>query len=285
MVRIRSSIVLFSCAAILFALCSAEFLSAQVSGHERTGVERTDPIELSAGFELDISRSDSGEAEGLLLDGDASLELLYARSWHFSADIPGSALLSLGLQPRPRLIDAIGDPQLGLGYTWRAGDWRLGGELFYVYPLGVYDDYEAETRGGIYSGSGYHRPGLAFSATRYLDPLVIGVRLKAAIGLGRLEYTGSSWKPLLSSLRLSLVEALNAKAAIEADLDPGLNSPTIRNGIPAAAGWMYSFVGSAFFVLSGEALSFRAGLSKSLSDPAAPASLILSTSYSFWRKK
>jgi hypothetical protein len=238
MVRFHSSIALSSCAAILFALCSAEFLSAQVSGHERTGVERTDPIELSAGFELDISRSDSGEAEGLLLDGDASLELLYARSWHFATDIPGSALLSLGLQPRPRLIDAIGDPQLGFGYTWRARDWRLGGELCYAYPLGVYDDYEAEAK-GIYSGSGYHRPGLAFSATRYLDPLVIGLRLKAAVG----------------------------------------------NGIPAAAGWKYAFVGSAFFILSGDALSFRAGLSKSLSDPGAPASLILSTSYCFRRKK
>ena len=252
--------------------------------HERTGVERTDPLEISTGFELDIARSDSSEAEGLLLDGDASLELLYARSWHFSADIPGSALLSLGLQPRPWLIDAIGDPQLGLGYTWRAGDWRLGGELSYVYPLGVYDDYEAEAK-GIYSGSGYHRPGLAFSATRYLDPLVIGVRLKAAVGLARAEYAGSSWKPLLSSLKLSLVEALNAKAAIEADLDQSLNSPTIRNGIPAASGWKYAFVGSAFFILSGDALSFRVGLSKNLSDPAAPESLILSTNYSFRTKK
>jgi hypothetical protein len=284
MVRIHSSIALSSCASILFVLWSAEFLPAQVSSHERTGVERTDPIELSTGFELDISRSDSGEAEGLLLDGDASLELLYARSWHFSTDIPGSALLSLGLQPRARLINAIGDPQLGFGYTWRAGDWRLGGELSYSYPLGVYDDYEAAMK-GIYSGSGYHRPGLAFSATRYLDPLVIGLRLKAAVGLARAEYTGSSWKPLLSSLRLSLVEALNAKAAIEADLDQSLNSPTVRNGIPAATGWKYAFVGSAFFILSGDALSFRVGLSKSLSDPAAPASLILSTNYNFRAKK
>ena len=194
--------------------------------------------------------------------------------------MPATSWLATEDASRPGYTAAFGDPSLAIGYSLRAGDWRLGCSASYQYPLGIWSYYEIAER-HIASGSGYPTLGLDFSATRYLDPLVAGMRFTARTGLERRGQFGKSSRPLLLNLGFSAVEALNEVVSLSVSLSSEVDSPRLVDGHMENGGWQYSMSSSAFLVFLGETFSFRIGLAKTLSDISALPRLEASASYSF----
>jgi hypothetical protein len=169
-------------------------------------------------------------------------------------------------------------PSPALAYTSRVGDWRLAAELSYSHPLGIWNDYEAAEK-PIRSSDGYRSIGSAIAATRFLDPLALGLRLSARTGLPRPERVGSSAWPIDAGLSLYATEALNDSVAVNAPIDHGLSIPSDFEWTRYAADIVYSLSASVGAVLSIGDTSLRASLAKTLSGAGEPGRFALAASH------
>jgi len=255
-------------------------VTAQASDHQRLSVQGRENLDLSIGASCSLRPQEGLGGSGLELAPCLSLDLLLYRSVGLSLSCLFVAWVGTERYALPRAAASLGDPSAALSYTFRAADWRLGAEVSYSHPAGIWDSYEAQAK-GIYSGSGYPTIGAAFSAVRYLDPIVAGLRLEADTGLARRERFSSSTKPLDLRVNLFATEALNASAALTVGLSNGLAWPAFHEGISDEPGLRYSLSGNAALVLRSAFSSLRIGISKGLSGSDSPASLDISYSYTF----
>jgi hypothetical protein len=256
----------------------------QESSHERLGVESKDIADIEIGGEFAMAPAINGAYQGLEIDPVATLDILYQRSLALSIALPLATWLDTdGFAPRIGSV-AFGDPSVAIGYSFRSGDWRLGAAASFQQPLGIWNYYEIEER-HISSGSGYPSLGLDLSATRFLDPLVAGLRLSARSDLARQGQFVTSSRPLRITLGLSAVEVLNEAVAISVALSNEVDSPLLIDGKAQSAVWQYSLSGSARLVFSSDALSFRIGLSKKLTESGSLPTLEAGASYTIKIKR
>ena len=248
---------------------------AQTAEHQRTGVESTDSWLFIAGMSIDLIDAiepDSGEAAALEIDPSFTLEALYNQRFGLSVELPIIARLALGSSDSPvspGSVAVFGDPSMALSCTFRINDWRLGAELSYTHPSGIWNDYEARER-KIASGSGYRKLGATLSAVRYMDPLVAGFAISAESLFDRKEKYGSIMKPLVLTASIFATEALNNIVAISSGLSERLAWPRCDNGLPGGEGFSHSLSGKLSIIFSEGAKTLSFGLSKLLSEVASP---------------
>lgn len=235
-------------------------------------------------YTFELIRSDTSENNGVEFDPSISLDLLFRQHLGLSFELPGVAWFAMGRDAVPRAVGAIGDPTVAATYTFRLSDWRLGAELSYAHPLGIWNAYEAYEK-RIASGSGYPKLGASFSAIRYLDPLVTGISLRADTCLARTERAGISTKPLILTANLFATEALNDVVALSAGLAHKLSWPRYLNGVPDESGITYSLSGNMSLVFAEQNRTLRVGISKLLSDYTSPVAFELGFSYTFKKKE
>jgi hypothetical protein len=260
------------------AICLGGY--AQTSSHERIGVEIPEIAEITTGLAFNIRPLVTNGTRASELDPILNVDILIWNSFMVSLSLPAYGWLSLDeLSPR-RYAYAAGDPSVIAGYTFRIGDWRLGAGASYSYPLGIWNQYQVGEM-GISSGTGYSTPGLYFSASRYLDPIVAGFAIKAQTGLARKELSGWSSRPLLLTLDSSATQAINANTALSLDVINSLEMPTRVNGSSSNAGFGYGLAGSASFIFIIDDNSLRVGISKDFADIGGSAFLNLGYAYIF----
>ena len=267
---------------LMIAISGSAF--AQTTAHQRLGVVGKDSLDITVGTMFEIVRSDTSESAGVEIDPSISLDLLFRQRFGLSLELPGVVWLAMGRDAVPRAIGAIGDPTVATTYTFRLSDWRLGVELSYTHPLGIWNAYEASEE-GIVSGSGYPKLGASFSVIRYLDPIIAGVGLRADTCLARTELSGFSTKPLILTANLFATEALNDIVALSAGLTNKLSWPRYLNGIPDESGMTYSLSGNISLIFSELNRTLRIGISKLLSDYTSPVAFDLGFSYTFRKKE
>jgi len=280
MVRSRNAFL----GALALAAMSYSGIAAQESSHQRLSVEGRESLEVTVGTSCALTKTSDSSGSGLALDPSLSLDLLAWRRLGLSIDLPFAAWVDTRREALPRAVGALGDPSVAATYTFRLADWRLGSELSYSHPLGVWEEHESATK-LIASGSGYPTLGAAISAIRYLDPLVAGLRIEAETCLPRSERWGSSMIPLALKLNLFATEALNDIAALSAGLSQRLAWPRLYEGIPEESGLSYSMSGNVGLIFSSRSDSLRVALSRPLSSASAPASLELGYSHTFRNKE
>lgn len=253
--------------ALALALAGQAPASAETSGHERTGVERSVPAELSVAQSLEAAPDGDG---GFSFDAEAGLELRLGRGFFAGLALPARAVLAEG-RAGPLFAAALGDPSLSVGLSFRAGDARLSLEARCSEPLGVAEPYEAAAR-GLASGSGERGLELAGGAVLFADPLALSLRLAAALA------SPPSWPPVprLSGLALSLgaTEALNAEFAYSLALAQRLafRPPGSGSGVaPERALPGYSASLSFAVLRSGPRGQLRVSVAKELSAASAPS--------------
>jgi len=267
---------------LMIAISGSAF--AQTTAHQRLGVAGKDSLDVTVGTAFEIIRSDTSESAGVEIDPSISLDLLFRQRFGLSFELPGVVWFTIGRDAVPRTVGAIGDPTVAATYTFRLSDWRLGAELSYAHPLGIWNAYEASEK-GIASGSGYPKFGASFSAIRYLDPIVAGIGLRADTCLARTELSGSSTKPLILTANLFATEALNDIVALSAGLTNKLSWPRYLNGVPDESGMTYSLSGNVSLIFNERNRTLRIGISKLLSDYTSPVAFDLGFSYTFKKKE
>lgn len=252
--------------ALALALAGPAPAPAETSGHERTGVERSFPAELSVAQSLEIA---SDAAGGFSFDAEAGLELRLGRGFFAGLALPARAVLAES-RAGSRFAAALGDPSLSVGLSFRAGDARLSLDARYSEPLGVAEPYEAAAR-GIASGGGERGLELSGGAVLFADPLALSLRLAAALA------SPPSWPPApgLRGLALSLgaTEALNAEFAYSLALVQRLAFPLPGDGPVAAERSLPGYSASLSFAVlrSGERGQLRVSVAKELSAASAPS--------------
>ena len=281
MVRLGLAVLL---AAVLIPCGQDNRLSAQTASHQRLGVSGDESLAITIGGALGLYRSDTEEGQGMEIDASLSVDLLYLQRFGLSIELPAVAWLALGRNVQPGAAAAPGDPSVAATCSFRLSDWRLGAELAYSHPAGIWEAHESAAR-RISSGSGYRKLGAAFTALRYLDPLVAGIRLEIETCLARQERFGQADKPLIIGLGFFATEALNSMAALSASLTPRLAWPRRLDANAGAAGPSWSLLGGVSFIFSEGGRSFRFGISKLLSDYTAPVALNIGYSLSFKNKE
>ena len=241
---------------------------AQTTEHQRTGVESDENWLLMVGMSIDMIDVDSA----LEIDTSFTFEALYRQRFGLSIDLPMAARLALDSSDSiasSGSAAALGDPSLSFSCTFRASDWRLGTELSYTHPSGIWNYYEARER-KIASGSGYRKLGAAFSAVRYMDPLVAGFAMNAESLFDRKEQYGSGSSPLVLTASIFATEALNSIVAISGGLSQRMAWPPRVNGLPVAEGLSHSLSGKLSIIFSEGRDMMSIGLSKLLSEAASP---------------
>ncbi|MDP2790536.1 MAG: hypothetical protein Q8O15_02135 [Rectinemataceae bacterium] len=266
---------------MIFFLCGRQ-AATQSATHQRTGVQSDDNWQFMAGLSIDMVAAggmEDGEGEVLELDPSLSFEALYKQIIGVSVELPVIARLGLSGPDSTGSSHAaaLGDPSIAISCTFRAGDWRLGTELTYCHPLGIWNDYEANEK-NIASGSGYRRIGATLSAVRYLDPLVAGLAASAETLFDRREKSGSMSLPLVLTASIFVTEALNSNVAISGGLSQRLAWPRRLNGISIAEGYSHSLSGKLSIHFSEGAGTASFGLAKQLSDSLSP--VVFSLEYS-----
>jgi len=257
--------------------------SAQTTEHQRTGVQGHENWRFMAGISvdlIDVGGMEGGEEGSLEIDPSVSFEVLYKQRLALSVELPIIARLALGnhdSSSSPVSAVALGDPSIAISFAFRASDWRLGAELSYTHPSGIWNDYEARER-RIASGSGYRKLGAAISALRYMDPLVAGLVLSVERSFDRKEYHGSGSRPCVLAASLFATEALNAVVAISGGFSQRLAWPRQLNGLAVDDGLSFSLSGklSILFSEGGGTTSFA--LSRLLSEFSSP--IVLTIGYS-----
>lgn len=257
-------------------------LLAQANSHERLGVEKPNPWEMTLESGLTLYPIETELGQGLEAEASLSGTMLFRGRFSLTADLPLSLRAPLSGADLPSV--AIGDPRLGAGYLVRRGAWRFSCELSYTYPAGIWESYEAEER-RIVSGSGFHLLRGAISAIRYLDPLVAGLKLTGETGFGRKEQFGTGSRPFSLFADLFATEALNGAAAFSIGLSQRWRWPRRVDGRPTDTGVRYSASLGLSFVFSAGDRSLRIGLSRSLDEEASPASLDLGCSWTYRKKE
>lgn len=263
--RLRDRPALSLAAAAALAMCTAT-LPGQSSSHERLGIVQLPAIEVSLESSVSVGFPDGAEAD-LWLWPAVSCDIAVGGSFHAAAEVPFAARLDLSAGAKKRAIAALGDLGLSAGGSLRAGKWLLAAELSYAHPTGIWLDGQAEAA-GIRSGGGYRILGATLSAVRHNDPLMLGASLATGAAFARRERFGSAAGPLTATVRFFATEALNGNAALSAGLSGGLEF--MGKGGGSAASLSASLAGSVSLMLTGTKGAFRIGLSRRLSDPAAP---------------
>lgn len=261
------------CFAILCLLGSRG--SAQTTEHQRTGVQGDEYWQFMAGISVDLIDAggiESGEEGAIEIDPSLNFEVLFKQRLALSVELPMVARLDLGSRaslPSPVSTVALGDPSLALSCTFRASDWRLGADLSYTHPMGIWNDYEARER-NLASGSGYRKLGATLSAVRYMDPLVAGLAVNAESSFDRKEFYGSGSRPCVLTASIFATEALNAVVAISGGLSQRLAWPRRLNGLAVDEALSLSLSGKLSILFSEGAGTTSFALSRLLSEFASP---------------
>ncbi len=240
---------------------------AQSSEHQRTGVQGDEDWLFITGISVDLIGSGSLE-----FDPSLALEMLYKQRFGLSIELPIVARFDL----RDRLplasrdfAAALGDPSFVLSASFRAKDWRLGVELSYTHPLGIWNKYESDEK-RIVSGSGYRKFGASLSAVRYLDPLIAGFAASAETFFDRKELDASSSIPLALTASFFATEALNSIAAVSCGVSQRLVWPRRLDGFFLGDDVAYSLSGRVSIMFSEGRATTSFGLSKLLSETVSP---------------
>jgi hypothetical protein len=239
-------------------------IGAEESSHERTGQRKVADFELA--LDADATLRILSAEKGLNLGCNLGLECSWASTFSIALGLPlalratglYSAACRWGLMP--------GELGLDLGCSWKVGDWRLMAGLACGLPL-ARRDAAMDKAFGEPPGSGYATLGLALSGSRYLDPLVLGIGLKAESSLPRAELRGRSSIPLSLALVLSATEVLNERLYVTIHASPCLTSPRILAGAWEGRAWRYAFSAGCYLRL----MFGDAGLRLGFADFSAPA--------------
>gem|GEM_PF-606701 len=254
-----------ACVLLLIALR----VGAQAATHQRIGVEGTAPLMLVAGISVETVGIENKGGTALEIDQSFIFEALYGQRFGLSVEVPIALKLALGRSISPRIAAAAGDPGFSLSYTFRVDDWRLGVELSYSHPLGIWNSYEADEM-NIMSGSGYRKIGVSCSSVRYMDPLIAGVAISADSYFDRKERCGSGCRPLVLTASLYATEALNNIVALTGGLSQRLAWPLRSDESPAETGLSYSLSGRMSIVFTEGRRTTSLGISKLLSAASSP---------------
>lgn len=249
---------------LLFALRS----EAQTASHQRIGVGETEDFVFAAGVSVEVLDAESS-GSSLEMDPSFSVELLYKQHFGLSVEAPAVICLDLNREASPNIVAALGDPSIAAAYTFRAGDWRLGAELSYTHPWGIWDSREAEAK-RVISGSGYRRLGASVSAVRYLDPLVAGIAIGADLYVDREERFGTGSKPFLFTAGLFATEVLNDIVALSASVSQRFAWPHRIDGAPDEPSLTYSLSGTISLSFSENGKTLSIAVAKLLNDRSAP---------------
>ncbi|HWR13053.1 MAG TPA: hypothetical protein VN445_14610 [Rectinemataceae bacterium] len=244
-------------------------VGAQAASHQRIGVEGAANLTLMAGLSIETIGVGSDGGAALEIDPSFTFEALYGQRLGVSLEVPIALKLALDRKTSPRVAAAVGDPSLALSYTFRLDDWRLGAELSYSHPLGIWNPYEADGK-NIASGSGYRKIGVSCSSVRYMDPLIAGVAISADSYFDRKERYESGYRPLVLTASLFATEALNNVVALSGGLSQRFAWPRRSDESPAEAGLSYSLSGKLSLVFTEGRKTMSFGVSRLLSEASSP---------------
>jgi hypothetical protein len=210
--------------------------------------------------------------------------VLAARAWTASAYLPLAAEFAVGDDARRPAAAGLGDIELAAGWTGRVSDTRLSASVRGSAPTGEWNPYAA-AEGALVPGSGRWTVGAALSASRILDPVVLGAALSYDLGLPRADRFSTSWRPGDFSLSLSVSEVLNDSVGYTLKAVQSASLPEVRDGAYLLDGFSYAAQASLELWYSSGDVSSRFGLSKGVTNPDMPARLYAALSYTLRSEK
>lgn len=266
--------------ACFFVMVCAQPVGAQVSGHQRLGVQPQAYWEVD--FEWVTRLSPVGYSDyGLpVLESSLSIGLLLGRKWSAGLFVP--VRISGWLDGTAPVLFIPGDTTASVGWTTLRGDNRVRGVFNLTGPSAHWQGNQ-QVPGSATGGSGRWTAGLSGSLAHIIDPLVLGGMLSWSIGLPRTERWDSLWRPGDFSLVLSVTEVFNERVSCTAVLSQYVSLPEAVWGAPL---WKPSYAALGYdasagirFLVSGRSLNVGIGISKGIIQSIDPGSVDLSLGY------
>jgi len=257
---------------------------AQTSEHQRIGVERKTEWELGLELGSGVTREAYESIDYFMVDSYASLDMIIIKSWTASITLPVSSQFAHGDEARRLAMAGLGDIDLSAGWTGRVSDTRLSVSVRGSAPTGAWNPYAA-AEGVLAPGSGRWTIGAAMSASRILDPVVLGASFAYDVGLPRAERFSTTLRPGDMALSLSITEVLNDKVGYTLKAAQSALLPELRDGACSLDSFSYAASASIELWYSDGDAAARFGVSKSVTSPDAPARLYAALSYTLRSEK
>lgn len=261
----------------LLAFFTIQPCIAQVSDHQRIGVEPDAVYELSMDASSSLSLYSQNGSDIFFLDSSLSAEFSIDRVWAAGITIPFAMRMLEAYGGTVSSDFGLGDAGLSGRYSSRIGDVRYSVSADLGIPTGRWEPYELPG-GNVSFGSGRWTLGAGLSASVIKDPVVLGVSVSYSMGLPRSERYGYSWEPGSFSLGLILTEILNDSIGYSLRLAQSLSLPTVYEGAIGSQGCTYSasLMLGIFYQRDDWTLSINA--SKSVTDVKAAGTIGVSVS-------
>lgn len=271
-------------AAFFLALIYTVSIGAQASDHQRIGVERKTAWELGVETGSGVTHEAYGGIDLFVVDSYLSIDVLVARAWTASVYLPLATEFAIGDDVRRLVVAGLGDIELAAGWTGRVSDTRLSASLRGSGPTGEWDQYAA-AEGILTPGSGRWTVGAALSASRILDPVVLGASFIYNVGLPRDDRFAATWRPGDMSLSLSITEVLNDRVGYVLKAVQSASLPELRDGYSSLDSFSYAASASIECWYSDGDAAARFGVSKSITNSDVPARLYAALLYTLRSEK
>lgn len=277
-----------ACTSMMVPVCLVVFAcvqpaGAQVSGHQRLGVQST--MDWEADIEVAVSLRPPGYPDLPDLDASLSLGLILDRKLNIGFSFPFR--LSGWSGGEYTWILLPGDISASLGWTANLGDDRVRGALNLTGPSALWQGNQ-EVPGSVAGGSGRWTAGLSGGISRIIDPLVLSGFLAWSVGFPRAQRWGRTWRPGDFLLVLSVTEAFNEHVSCTLGLSQYASLEEREWESSSGSAWggllqgsvSYDVLAGIEFKLSWSSFTVGIGLSKGLIPGADPGSVSFSVCHS-----
>lgn len=269
---------------IVICFYFTNIINASPSDHQRIATERSVPLQIRPSIAISFFDIDTKEHDTLFLREIVSVDIQYKNTWIFFMSIPFVQNPYLDMVKVGTMPSAVGDLNLGSGYTFRKNNLQNELSVQWEFPTGLWYPYEIEKK-HIKTGEGFHRITVSFNTTQFIDPLAIMLGVTMSSTLPRKEPYTVEQEPFSISIPLSCIFAINSVIAFQTQLIPEMNMPTISNGSPTSTTIYRSLIGINSIVFSKETYSLGFQISKDLSILYSNPSLSFFYSYNFFWEK
>ncbi|QEN05267.1 hypothetical protein EW093_11265 [Thiospirochaeta perfilievii] len=155
------------------------FVNISAEDHQRLGVEKRRKHLITPSIGLSFNCVNGDTSYDIYLDSNLSVSYKYMNYLSISLNQEFSRVTTTR---KTKNGLALGDCGASLSLYKNFGDYWIRGDLGYSYPLGIHNNYQANVR-NIMSGDGYHKPNIAISLSKIIDPTILNLSIDYTLRL------------------------------------------------------------------------------------------------------
>ena len=266
---------------LLFFICFTIFSMFSQSKHQRLGVEKERENVFIPELDISYGYSNYNGNDIYSFRTNLGLQYIYMSKFIVSSSIPVFIQIFKAEYSKYFVSFTNGDIDLLIGYITKITDYKLQFHIKYIYPLGIWNQYEVEEK-RIKGGNGYHNINISMGVARIIDPVVLNGSISYSLDFPRKERFGWSMNPGKFIFSFNYTEVLNDEIGIRIGMDNFINLPYVVTGKFDNEGIQYQLSINFSILYNNRDTNLQFGISKISTDIVSNPSINFNIGHDFY---